>query len=144
LRRDTIGAIHLLRYLKLRKGEKDSTLSKVEIDELAEIRLKHSIAPKGTFELPTTWRSAKGVSGKFSDGKHSFRIDTHNLSPGERFHIHIKDVRGNEIAVIQGRGTNGIWRESHRGQTLLKPSEVSDALSNDIRRLLRHALKNIE
>jgi hypothetical protein len=106
--------------------------------------LENLVAPKSTFKLPTTWRSAGGVAGKFSDGKHSFRIDTHNLSPGERFHVHIYNARGKEIAVIQGRGTNGIWRESHAGQTLLKPSEVSSTLRIDIRRLLRNALNNIE
>jgi RHS repeat-associated protein len=106
--------------------------------------LKKFDAPKSTFDLPTIWRSAKGVTGKFSDGKHTFRIDTHNLSPGERFHVHIYNAKGKEIAVIQGRGTNGIWRETHRGQTLLKPSEVSEALRTDIRRLLRNALNNIE
>jgi hypothetical protein len=101
-------------------------------------------APKSTFTLPKTWRSAKGVTGKFSDGKHTFRIDTHNLSPGEKFHAHIYNARGKEIAVIQGRGTNGIWRPSHRGQTLLKPSEVGAELRTDIRRLIRNALSNID
>ena len=97
-----------------------------------------------TFELPKTWKSAKGVSGTFSDGKHSFRLDTHNLSPGERFHVHVYSPRGKEIAVVQGAGTNGIWRPTHRGSTLLKPSEVSAPLRTDIRRLLRNALNNLE
>ena len=97
-----------------------------------------------TFELPRTWRSARGVSGKFSDGKHTFRIDTNNLGRGERFHVHIYDANGREIAVIQGTGTNGVWREAHRGQVLKKPSEVSSQLLTDIRRLLRNALNNIK
>jgi hypothetical protein len=99
---------------------------------------------KSTFELPKTWMSAKGVSGTFSDGKHTFRIDTHNLSQGERFHVHIYDAMGNEIAVIQGAGTNGIWRTTHRGRTLSKPSDVPSELRIDIRRLVRNALNHIE
>ena len=101
-------------------------------------------APKGTFQLPKTWRSAKGVRGTFSDGKHTFRIDTEGLSPGERFHVHVKNAKGKEIAVIQGRGSNGIWRDEHRRKPLLMPSEAPAWLRTDIRRLLRNALKNIE
>jgi len=99
---------------------------------------------KSTFELPQKWKSPKGVSGKFSDGKHTFRIDSNNLSKGDRFHVHIYDSRGNEIAVIQGAGTNGIWRATHRGKTLLKPSEVPAELITDIRRLLSNAIRNIK
>ncbi|MCY3016278.1 MAG: polymorphic toxin-type HINT domain-containing protein [Planctomycetota bacterium] len=101
-------------------------------------------ACNSTFELPKTWKSAKGVSGTFSDGRHTFRIDTNNLSRGDGFHVHIYSPRGKEIAVVQGDGTNGIWRTSHRGKPLSKPSQVSAELRTDIRRLLRNALNNLK
>jgi hypothetical protein len=98
---------------------------------------------RSTFKLPTTWRSGKGIKGTFSDGKHTFRIDTKNLSPDEAFHVHIYNSRGKEIAVVQGRGTNGVWRPEHRNRQLLKPSDISAKLRTDIRRLVRNALKHL-
>ena len=105
---------------------------------------RNTTLQKSTFQIPKVWRSGGGVQGTFSDGMHTFRIDTRNLSLGERFHIHIYDPRGREIAVIQGSGTNGVWRYSHRNRILRKPSEVSSGLRTDIRRLIQNALRNIE
>ena len=105
---------------------------------------RNTTLQKSTFQIPKVWRSGGGVQGTFSDGMHTFRIDTRNLSLGERFHIHIYDPRGREIAVIQGSGTNGVWRYSHRNRILRKPSEVSSGLRTDIRRLTQNALRNIE
>ena len=101
-------------------------------------------ACQSTFKLPTTYRSAGGVRGTFSDGVHRFRLDTHNLSPNELFHVHVYNRRGTEIAVIQGRGTNGIWRATHHQLPLRRPSQVSALLRTDIRRLMRSALKNLD
>lgn len=90
-----------------------------------------------TFELPHTYRSAAGVEGTFSDGGHTFRIDTNRVSAGEGFfHVHIYDDFGVERAVVQGNRT---WRKAHRGRVLDGPHEIPKLLRTDINRLIRNA-----
>ena len=60
-------------------------------------------------------------------------IDTNKVAPGEGgFHVHIyRD--GHEIAKINGFGG---WVKNHKGNELLKPSEVAKDVRNEINKLI--------
>jgi hypothetical protein len=93
-----------------------------------------------TFKLPKTVKSNKGVEGNFSIKGYSYRIDTNKTAPGEGgFHIHIYR-NGKEIAKVSGIGT---WAKTHRGKTLLKPSEINNTIRTEINRLVRHVQKRL-
>jgi RHS repeat-associated protein len=88
--------------------------------------------------LPSTVKSAKGVSGVLRNTKFNYRIDTNKVVPGEGgFHIHL--YRGKtEVAKISGKGG---WVKRHEGNLLHKPSQVSKDIRQDINRLVKHTKK---
>ncbi|PDS21958.1 polymorphic toxin-type HINT domain-containing protein, partial [Flavobacterium branchiophilum] len=93
------------------------------------------------FETPKTLISAKGISGKFSKKGYEYRIDTNKITPGEGgFHIHIyKD--GKEVAKVMGTGG---WSKGHRGNTLLKPSEIDSEVKKEINKLVNATQKAVK
>lgn len=95
---------------------------------------------KSTFNLPNTVKANKGVTGNFSVKGYTYRIDTNKTAPGEGgFHIHIYRS-GKEVAKVSGTGS---WVKNHRGNTLLKPSEIDKTIRSDINRLIRHVQKRL-
>ncbi len=91
-------------------------------------------------ELPATVRSPKGVQGRLSDSRYSYRIDTNKVARGEGgFHIHVYRG-GNEVAKLNGRGGYVV---SHKGSKLLKPSQLSKGVRNDLNTLVRHVQKKL-
>ena len=92
------------------------------------------------FELPSSVKSGAGVEGDFTRKGFSFRIDTNKVAPGEGgFHVHIyRD--GHEIAKINGFGG---WVKNHKGNELLKPSEVAKDVRNEINKLINYVMKHI-
>ncbi len=96
----------------------------------------------GDFELPNTVKSGKGVEGNFSEGGYTYRIDTNKVAPGEGgFHIHVYNKWKEEVAKITGRGG---WVETHKGKTLLKPSQVIRSLRREINRLVSYVAKHLD
>lgn len=96
---------------------------------------------KKNSELPSVVTSAKGVEGKFTDPRYSYRIDTNKVARGEGgFHIHIFRKNEGEIAKLSGTGR---FVKSHKGKVLLKPSQVPPQLRREINTLIRHVRKNL-
>lgn len=90
------------------------------------------------FKLPGTVKSGKGVEGKFSIAGFTFRIDTNKVAPGEGgFHLHIYR-KNQEIAKITGRGG---YVETHKGKTLLSPSQMDKTVRKEINKLVNHVKK---
>ena len=88
---------------------------------------------RDTFKRPTNVRRGGGKQGEFSNGW-TYRIDTNKVRKEEgRFHIHISDAGGSEVAKVTGKGA---W-VSHRGKKLLKPSEVPTIVRVQVNRLVR-------
>ena len=91
--------------------------------------------PLGEFKLPNKVRSPKGISGKFTIRKYSYRIDTNNIHQNEIFHVHIYE-RNKEIAKITARGG---WLPMHGGKPLpAKPSTIPKLLRKEINKLINH------
>lgn len=96
-------------------------------------------SPSKKWKPPTKLPTTKRLSGRF-DGNYAFHIDTKDVQEAEdKFHIHIHDPKGKEIAKIDGFGR---WI-NHRGQTLARPSEVPRWLRAQINRLVRWAAKEM-
>ncbi|RLC09225.1 MAG: hypothetical protein DRI57_22525 [Deltaproteobacteria bacterium] len=92
-------------------------------------------------DLPSVVSSAKGVEGKFTGSKYSYRIDTNKIARGEGgFHIHIFRKNEGEIAKLTGTGR---FVKFHKGKVLLKPSQIPPQLRRDINKLIRHVQKNL-
>lgn len=86
------------------------------------------------FERPPTLRRSGGVKGRFSNGW-EYRVDTHNVRAAEgKFHTHVKNAKGEEIAKVNGLGR---WETSHGGRALARPSEVHKSIRNEVNRLVR-------
>jgi uncharacterized protein RhaS with RHS repeats len=95
---------------------------------------------KSTFKLPSIYRRAAGVEGKFSDCRYRYRLDTNKVASGEGgFHVHVY-CDEEEVAKISGKGR---WAKQHGGRKLLKPSQAPRDLRRDVNRLIRNAIKHL-
>jgi len=93
-----------------------------------------------SFDLPKTVKSGKGIEGGFSVNGFRYRIDTNKVAPGEGgFHLHIyKD--GVEVAKVNGKGG---YVKAHKGETLLKPSEINKTVRNEINKLVKYIQRKL-
>jgi len=93
-----------------------------------------------SIKLPKVVKSAKGVEGDFSVKGYDYRIDTNKVAPGEGgFHIHIfRD--GDEIAKVNGRGG---FVANHKGENLLRPSQLNKTVRNELNKLINYVQKNV-
>ncbi len=101
--------------------------------------LVHNSKPCPIFNLPKRVKSPKGVKGGFTDPRFTYRIDTNNIGPVEKFHVHIY-LKKKEVAKITAKGG---WLPMHGGKPLsAKPSTVPAIVRKEINTLINYINKD--
>tara|TARA_R110002095_G_scaffold161803_2_gene140305 strand:+ start:605 stop:1039 length:435 start_codon:yes stop_codon:yes gene_type:complete len=102
--------------------------------------------PPDRLQLPTSWITPNPRWKNLGRRGYEYRIDTGNLQDGDLFHIHIRNRRGVEIAVIQGRpdGTT-YWRRTHGDSDVVlhNRQDVDAKVRHRINYITRHAKRAI-